>query len=136
MESLRLWPTTPLILRETTREIAIGGGTLPEGANVMIFAPLLHRDDESLDIADRFTPDIWLDGRAAQWPLVPFSAGPGLCPAHHLVPMLAAAMIAGLLSRRAIRLAGKARLTQDDPLPGTLDNYSLEFELGEPAAFD
>lgn len=132
LESLRLWPTTPLILRETTREIDIGGGRLPADTNVIIYVPLLHRDREKLDIADRFTPDIWLDGRANDWPLIPFSAGPGLCPARHLVPMLAAGMVAGLLSRRSMKLSDFQRLAQDSPMPGTLDNYSLDFDLAEP----
>src|SRR5690606_3219211 len=46
LESLRLWPTTPLILRDTTRETTWRTGTLPSGTSAVIFAPFFHRDDE------------------------------------------------------------------------------------------
>jgi hypothetical protein len=132
LESLRLWPTTPVILREAARDVEIAGSVVPAGTNFVIFAPLLHRDGDMLDAADRFAPEIWLSGQLTAWPLVPFSEGPGTCPARHFVPMLAAGMLAGILSRRAVAPARRASLAPGTPLPGTLDHHSLEFGLREP----
>lgn len=129
-ESLRLWPTTPVILRETTQDVPWRGGVMPKNTHVLIFAPFFHRDDENLPEANRFAPELWLDPAARRdWPLVPFSGGPGTCPAHHLVPMLGSMMIAAILARRTVRLHQPERLLPSRPLPGTLDNFSLSFDL-------
>jgi len=81
LDSLRLWPTTPLILRETTEETHWRSGCLPASTGVIIFAPFFHRDTERLPYADRFVPELWMDDAArGDWPLVPFSEGPAECP--------------------------------------------------------
>ena len=70
LESLRLWPTTPAILRELDQDAAIGGHgqghVFPKGTGVVIFTPLFHRDTENLEWADRLEPGQWMGehGRA------------------------------------------------------------------------
>jgi hypothetical protein len=129
LESLRLWPTTPLVLRETTREITWPHGTMPGNTSVIVFAPFFHRDDERLPYAHRFTPELWLQERTRHdWPLIPFSGGPGICPARHLVQMLSSAMIAALVGGRTLALERPSRMSPER-LPGTLNNYSLRFGL-------
>jgi cytochrome P450 len=139
LESVRLWPTTPMILRETTRETTWEHGALPAGSGVMIFAPFFHRDDERLPEADRFAPELWLDaagggrpvgdGPATAWPLVPFSAGPAFCPGRYVALLLASQMLAALGAGGAPRLASASPLVPGRPLPATLDNYRLRFAL-------
>ncbi len=131
VETLRLYPTTPMILRQTTEATEWGGRTLPAGAGVLIFTPFFHRDDARLPHADRFEPEYWL-GRdpGDAIPLVPFSAGPAVCPARHLVPMLGSAFLARLLEgERRVVPADPARLDPLEPLPGTLDPYTIRFHL-------
>jgi cytochrome P450 len=131
LESLRLWPTTPLVLRDTTRETQWETGTMPPGTGIVIYAPFFHRDDQRLPFADRLAPELWLHERTtADWPLIPFSGGPGVCPGRHLVQMLTSAMLASLIRDRSVRLEPPTRLSPDRPLPGTLNNYSLRFTLG------
>jgi len=131
LEAVRLWPTTPAILRQSTRETRWEQGSMPANTGVLIFTPFFHRDDQRLSCADHFTPELWLHERTHdEWPLVPFSSGPAQCPARQLVPMLASAMLAALIEGRS------PRLVSDNPvdpvkLPGTLNNYSLRFALGE-----
>jgi hypothetical protein len=128
-DCLRLWPTTPVILRETTREVEWDGGIMPANTHVLIYAPYFHRDDESLEYAHRFAPELWLEEEPGRsWPLIPFSGGPGICPARHLVPMMGSAIIAALLSSREIELR-HPNLDPNKPLPGTLDNYRMSFTL-------
>lgn len=126
LESLRLWPTTPLVLRQTTGETQWENGTMPAGTGVLIYSPFFHRDDTRLAYADRFAPEVWADDRAHDgWPLIPFSSGPAVCPGRNLVLMLTTLMISAILRGRT--LVPAQRLTT--PLPATLSPYSLRFRL-------
>jgi cytochrome P450 len=135
LESLRLWPTTPAILRESTVETEWENGVLPAGTSILIFAPYFHRDDEKLDYADRFTPELWLRERDENdWPLVPFSGGAGVCPARNLVLLLTSNMLAAVLDGRELRQRPPTRLLKSQPLPATLNNYTFRFTLSERSA--
>ncbi|ESR26060.1 cytochrome P450 [Lutibaculum baratangense] len=135
LESLRLWPTTPAVLRQTTRDTQWDAGTMPAGTGVFIYAPFFHRDDENLPFAHRFEPDIWLNPqRQGDWPLIPFSGGPAICPARNLVPTVGSLMLAELLSASGFELVQPDTLHPDHPLPGTLDNFALRFRLRETAS--
>jgi cytochrome P450 len=130
VETLRLYPTTPMILRQSTRETEWEEGVLPVGAGILIYAPFFHRDEARLPQAHSFEPELCLEKDPKDMmPLVPFSAGPGVCPARHLVPLLASAVIGALLKRRQIRLLHSQDLDASRPLPGTLDNYSMVFAV-------
>lgn len=130
LESVRLWPTTPVILRDSTTETSWNGGVIPEGTALAVFAPFFHRDDQTLPYADRFTPEIWLDGRAGDNPsLVPFSAGPGECPGRNLMLYVSSTLLATLLRRHDFRLASASPVDPERPLPRTLDNFALRFSV-------
>ncbi|WP_206795504.1 cytochrome P450 [Amycolatopsis sp. MtRt-6] len=124
LDAVRLWPTTPMILRETTDETSWG----PAGTTVLIFTPFFHRDPD-LPYADRFDPDLWLDGRAAENPaLVPFSAGPAICPGRDLVLFCASTMLANLVREQGYEQASGTVLSPERPLPATLDNFHLKLK--------
>jgi cytochrome P450 len=131
LESLRLWPTTPTVLRETTRDTEWENGVMPAGTGILIFAPFFHRDDTRLDFADRLAPELWLGEKrtSSDWPLIPFSGGPGICPGRHLVLLLTSAMLAAILRRRDLRLVRPERMDDKGRLPATLDHFSLGFHL-------
>ncbi len=130
LESLRLWPTTPMIFRETTQETMWDGGAMPENTSILIFVPFFHRDDEKLPYAHRFTPELWLENDAQRnWPLVPFSGGSGICPGRHIVTMLGSAMLSAILGVRTIELTPPAPLAAERPLPGTLNHAALRLTI-------
>jgi cytochrome P450 len=129
LESLRLWPTTPLILRETTAETAWGSGTIPADTTLIIFAPFFHRDDRRLPYAHHFEPEVFLDEQRPGGPLVPFSGGPGICPGQNLVLLLSSAMLATLLGRLDFRMQDAQRLDPARPLPSILDQYTVSFSV-------
>ncbi|TVP43846.1 MAG: cytochrome P450 [Gemmatimonadales bacterium] len=136
LEALRLWPTTPLILRETTRETRWEKGIMPTGTGVVIFTPFFHRDDQNLSCANTFSPDLWLeDDPEAQgfppqsWPLVPFSGGAAHCPGQNLVLLLTSGMLAALVGEREVRIREPERMPPGS-LPGSQDHSSLRFEFG------
>jgi cytochrome P450 len=137
LESLRLWPTTPLVLRQTTTSTSWEAGVMPEGTGVLIYAPFFHRDDQTVPFADRFAPEVWLEAGEEQqgmppggWAFIPFSDGPAVCPGRNLVLLITSHMLATLVrGGHPVRLTEPDRL-DPDRLPATLDNYTLRFRLG------
>ena len=99
LEAVRLYPTVPALLRQTTAPTNWEGRVVDEGAGLIIYVPFFHRDTDRLPYADRFTPGIWI-GRdpADALPLLPFSFGPSACPGRHLVSLIGSAWLAVLLT--------------------------------------
>jgi hypothetical protein len=127
LEALRLWPTTPAILRETTRDVIWGDGRVPAKTHLFIYAPFLHRDDEQLAQAHSFDPSLWIDKvERPDLGMLPFSHGPVICPAKDLVPLVASFALRRLLDRCTLELSDSAGMGSGR-LPGTLDNYTLAF---------
>ncbi|HEX4681443.1 MAG TPA: cytochrome P450 [Gemmatimonadaceae bacterium] len=130
LESVRLWATTPMILRQTTALTTWESGTLQKGAGVLIFVPYFDRDDTRAPFANSFEPDLWLGGAAPErWPLIPFSLGPAVCPGRQIVQLTGSAMLDALLQTHDFRLASSAPLSAGQPIPPTLDPFSLRFAL-------
>lgn len=128
IDAVRLWPTTPAILRELTEDHIIGGRTIRKGTGIIIFAPFFHRDDERLDIADRMSPATWLDTESKPSEgLVPFSGGAAICPAHNLVPMVASLAMGAILSKAAISIVEPS--LDPEQLPGSLDHFDIKIRL-------
>jgi cytochrome P450 len=134
LESLRLWPTTPLLLRETRETTEWETGTIPAYTGIIIFTPYFHRNRQVPE-ADTFAPNIWLKDAglnqtpAAPWPLIPFSEGPGICPGRQIVLLLSTSTIAAILVRFRLRLKHPHPFRPDCLLPGTLNHFALSFEL-------
>jgi cytochrome P450 len=128
-EAVRLWPTTMVVLRDSTASTDWYGDQLPADTTFVIVSSLFSRDDEALPYADRFTPQAWLDGRADDnWSLLPFSAGLAVCPGRNLVLLTTSLLVAAILEQRELRLL-TGRLDPARPLPRTLDHTTLRLAL-------
>jgi cytochrome P450 len=161
LESVRLWPTTLVILRDTTAETRWDGEVLPAGTGLVLYSPFLHRDDQILPYADRFAPELWRDAAAdppdrppGQWSperrspaeeaspagtlvrgaLVPFSDGPAACPGRNLVLLVTTTMLATVRAAHDVRLVSTPRPDPRRPLPRGLDPFRLEFMVTRSAA--
>jgi cytochrome P450 len=134
-EAMRLWPTTPLLSRETLRATAWNGAIVPAGTQLLISNLLNHRDPDTHDFADRFAPEAWTEGDAAEdWSFNHFSHGPQGCPGAGLALFLGKGVVARLLRQRAVRLV-EPSLAADRPLPHMLDFFRARFELdADPGA--
>lgn len=132
LESLRLWSTTPVILRQARTDVDWQGDTVPAKTQVVIYAPFFHRDEETLTEANSFAPSLWPEGRVLRdTRFVPFSDGDGVCPARDFVLMSGAMVLAELLGSHTAALKDPKRLDAARPLPPTLDNYTLAFRLAK-----
>ncbi|WP_052665647.1 cytochrome P450 [Nitriliruptor alkaliphilus] len=128
LDGLRLWPTTPGVLRETTEPTTWESGTLDAGTSLVIFAPFFHRDDTRLAYADRFAPELWLgEPSLDRWPLIPFSDGPVVCPGQNLVLLTTSTMVAALLEQLDVELEPADRLRDDQRMPSVLSPFDLAF---------
>uniref|UniRef100_A0A034W2C6 Cytochrome P450 4d2 n=1 Tax=Bactrocera dorsalis TaxID=27457 RepID=A0A034W2C6_BACDO len=84
-ESLRLYPTVPLIGRNFEEDVVIRGKPIPAGTNVTIGIYIMQRDPKYFPEPDTFRPERFLnesleDGETRNaYVYVPFSAGPRNC---------------------------------------------------------
>ena len=134
LESLRLWPTTPAILREAVDDISWNDCRIAKGTGVIVFTPFFGRDDEKLNFAHKMSPDIWersQNDALVTLGIIPFSSGPAICPAHNLVPVLACLVIEAILVKRELSLIAP-RLDRQR-LPGTLNHFEIRLAAAELA---
>ena len=128
-DAMRLWPTTPLLSRETLVDLRWNGGVVPAGTQVLIVNTFHHRDPERVEYADRFAPEAWTEGDAASdWSFNHFSHGPQGCPGFYLALLLGTAVLAQLLTERRPQLV-EPKLDPSRPLPHMLNVFGLRFEL-------
>ena len=129
-ETMRLWPTVPLVARETTRETTLAGERLEEGTQVMILNAFNHRAPD-VDAADRLKPERWADGER-DYRFNHLSNGTQYCPGIPLVQLLGKAVLARVLDRYSPKLEEPA-LESGEPLPAMLDFFETRFRIS-PAA--
>ena len=128
-EAMRLWPTTPTLSRETVEEIEWDGEAVPAGTQVLISNTFNHRDRDRHEFADRFAPEAWTEGDAADdWSFNHFSHGPQGCPGSALALFVGKAQLAQLLAGRRFTLDAP-RLDPERPLPRMLDHFALRFSV-------
>jgi cytochrome P450 len=129
-ETMRLWPTTPMLSRESVREVDWDGVKVPPGTQFLIVNTFNHRDGEAVADADLFAPDRWIDGGAREDRLFNhFSSGPQGCPGTALALLVGKAMLAVLLRDHELDYEAGPLLDAGKPLPYSLDFFSLRFAL-------
>ena len=128
-EAMRLWPTTAMLSRETVRDYEWNGASVPQGTQLLIVNSFTHRDAAEFEFANRFAPEEWISGEAAQdWSFNHFSHGPQGCPGTGLALFVGKAVLGGLLSACEPRLL-EPSLDPAKELPYALDFFTLRFEL-------
>jgi cytochrome P450 len=103
-EAMRLWPTTPLLARETTGEAVLAGEQIDEGTQVLMLNVFNHRDAEHVEDADRLDPERWQDDRQ-DYRFNHLSNGTQDCPGGPLVLLLGKAVIGQMLDRHQLELS-------------------------------
>jgi len=132
LEAMRLWPTTGLFARVTTRDITFpNGAVLPEGRQVLIYNVFNHRNRARVPYADRFAPGEWSTGTASEdWSFNFMSHGPQGCPGYGLSVFLGQAVLANLLSAGSLSVSG-VRLDPARALPHSVDLFGFQVKIAE-----
>nr|QZM07457.1 cytochrome P450 monooxygenase CYP4SS2 [Lasioderma serricorne] len=79
-ESLRIYPSVPIIGRTTTEDLEYEGKIIPKDTNIGIFIYGLHRDEKYFPDPLKFDPNRFLNvDKHHPYVFVPFSAGPRNC---------------------------------------------------------
>jgi cytochrome P450 len=126
-EAMRLWPTTPLLARETMSETTLAGERLEEGTQVMLLNVFNHRDPEHVEDADGLRPERWSeDGHDYRFNHL--SNGSQDCPGGPLVLLLGKAVLAQMLGRYTLTLE-RPELGSAGSLPASFDFYRASFSI-------
>ena len=131
-EAMRLWPTTPMLARETVTDVDWDGESVPAGTQVLIVNSFLHRNPDTHEFADRFAPEEWIDGEAGDdWSFNHLSHGPQGCPGSGLALLLGRSMLAAVMADRRVELL-EPKVDPSRPLPHMLDFFAVRFRLANP----
>ena len=123
-EAMRLWPTTPLLVREAVIEDVLGGGTVRPGTQVLIWNAANHRDRSRYPLADTFAPEAWRDGSPS--PLFNhLSSGPQVCAGRDVLLFMAKAVVATMLRDARYTLVSPD-LDPSRPLPHAFNAFDVE----------
>jgi cytochrome P450 len=124
-EAMRLWPTTPILSREAVRETDWRGVAVAKGTQFVFVNAYMHRDPDRHAFADRFAPEAWLDGDAADdWAFNHLSHGPQGCPGASLALFIGTTALASVLRGRSVELL-EPSIDPAKPLPHMLDFFSI-----------
>uniref|UniRef100_A0A1B0EV31 Cytochrome n=1 Tax=Lutzomyia longipalpis TaxID=7200 RepID=A0A1B0EV31_LUTLO len=82
-ETMRLYPSVPIIGRRSKKEVTINNVTIPAGAAISVGTYFMGRDPEFFPDPETFNPERFTVERSAEiqnlYSYVPFSAGPRNC---------------------------------------------------------
>jgi cytochrome P450 len=127
-EAMRLWPTTPILARETTRETTLAGQRIDEGTQVMILNTFNHRDPDDVPQADALDPERWQNGASGDYKFNHLSHGTQDCPGGPLVLLLGKAVLANILNAHELSLR-EPEIEPGEPLPHMLDFFEICFTI-------
>lgn len=113
-ETLRLYPSVPLIARRLGEPVRLASGLrLPAGSNVLIFPYALHRLEHVFVDAERFDPERFdrqqqpANGLRPSCAYLPFSDGPRRCIGDQFAMLEMQMMLAAVLRRFDLRASTK-----------------------------
>ncbi|XP_014225028.1 cytochrome P450 4c3 [Trichogramma pretiosum] len=107
-ESLRLYPSVPLLGRRVGEDIQIGKYLVPKGSTATIIIPALHRDPEVFSNPESFDPERFSPMNCAKrhpYAYIPFSAGPRNCIGQKFAMLEEKAIISAVLRTYVVEAA-------------------------------
>lgn len=128
-EALRMVPPVPSTPRRALKDFEFGGYPIPAGSNVGIHAQLVHYMPEHWDRPDIFDPLHFAPDKVKarhKYAWVPFGGGAHMCLGLHFAYMQVKILMAQLLPRYRITMAGDAEPAwQPWPIPKPRDGLRI-----------
>jgi cytochrome P450 len=124
-EAMRLWPTTPLLVRLALRDDDLAGTPVAKGTQILILNTYNHRNRNATKFADAFEPEQWRDEQP-NYLFNHLSNGAQKCAGFELALFIARAVIAGLLEHHRYALE-HPKLHLHPPLPYMLNYFDLRW---------
>ncbi|GBM97371.1 Cytochrome P450 4V2 [Araneus ventricosus] len=113
-ETLRLYPSVPIIGRECKESFQVEGHTVHRGSICIILPRELHQDPDSFPEPEKFDPErFFAENSAGRHPYayIPFSAGPRNCIGQKFAVMEEKTVLANILRRfRVVSLDPRDRV--------------------------
>jgi len=122
-EAMRLWPTTPLIVRAAQQNTRLAGIDVMAGEQVVIHNGFNHRHPDVVPEPDRFLPERWEPG-VWDYRFNALSNGPQACAGRELVLFLGKAVIGRLMQARRWTLTSPP-LRPDRGIPHAFDHTAV-----------
>jgi cytochrome P450 len=126
-EAMRLWPTTPMLVREAAKDTTLGGERVARHTQIVILTAFHHRDPERDPAAGEFRPEAWANGPPPP-PLLFFGGGAQACAGRDLALLVAKGVLAALVGDRRHRLLTPS-LAPGRPIPLTCDHFRVRFAV-------
>ncbi|KAF8782456.1 Cytochrome P450 4c3 like protein [Argiope bruennichi] len=104
-ESQRLFPSVPVIGRQTSEDTTICGYPVPKGWSCVVLVYELHRDESVFPNPEKFDPDRFLPENSLNrhpYAYIPFSAGPRNCIGQKFAQMEQKVIVSTILRHYAI----------------------------------
>jgi cytochrome P450 len=105
-ESLRLYPSIPILGRAAVRDTRIGDTEVPRGSEVLISPWAVHRSIRHYDDPMTFKPERWtpeFERRLQRYAFIPFSSGARGCMGQHMAVQESMQILATLLQFTEMR---------------------------------
>ncbi|MFQ3318472.1 MAG: cytochrome P450 [Natronomonas sp.] len=127
-ETLRLYPSVPLMGRETDEPVELGGYDIPESATLIISPYLAHRDARFWECPSAFDPDRFRPERSDdrhEFAYFPFSAGSHMCTGRELAMLELPLVISAVVAERRWTFA-------DGTVPDVDPDFGINLEPDNP----
>ncbi|XP_070169058.1 cytochrome P450 4C1-like [Polyergus mexicanus] len=105
-ETLRLFPSVPLITRKLAEDVKIDDYTLPKDTTVMLEIALTHLNPEVWSDPNKFDPDRFLPDNSKTrnpYAYIPFSAGPRNCIGQRFALLEEKAILTAILRKWKVK---------------------------------
>jgi cytochrome P450 len=125
-EAMRLWPTTPMIVRQTVHASILAGTVVPRDCQVLIWNTRNHRLPAERPFGDAFHPEFWRD-RPVDYRSNHLSNGTQVCAGIDLALFVAKGVLASLLYETDYELR-KPKIAPAACLPDILNHFAIRFD--------
>lgn len=109
-ETLRIYPSVPLIGRTSSEDVQVDQYTIPSGTTIMIEIYHLHRDERYFPDPERFDPDRFLPENMVDrhsYAYLPFSAGARNCIGQKFGQLEMKAMVSAIVRQYRVKVDKK-----------------------------